>query len=122
MASLSTCHLGLWLGWQILLNLVKSTACDVNPTACDSRLPPPPPSYKSVLLLTGDRGCGKTSVLANWVQEFSTRDEPKVFAHYVGSSALSFDVMCFMRRCTVEMRDKGPQIQCESDIVQILLV
>ena len=26
MASLSTCHLGLWLGWQILLNLVKSTA------------------------------------------------------------------------------------------------
>ena len=24
MASLSTCHMGLWLGWQILLNLVKS--------------------------------------------------------------------------------------------------
>ena len=24
MASLSTCHLGLWLGWQIFLNLVKS--------------------------------------------------------------------------------------------------
>ena len=23
MASLSTCHLGLWLGWQFLLNLVK---------------------------------------------------------------------------------------------------
>ena len=23
MASLSTCHLGLWLGWQILLNFVK---------------------------------------------------------------------------------------------------
>ena len=22
-ASLSTCHMGLWLGWQILLNLVK---------------------------------------------------------------------------------------------------
>ena len=26
MASLSTCHLGLWLGWQILLNLVKSSS------------------------------------------------------------------------------------------------
>ena len=25
MASLSTCHLGLWLGWQILLNLVKTS-------------------------------------------------------------------------------------------------
>ena len=24
MASLCTCHLGLWLGWQILLNLVKT--------------------------------------------------------------------------------------------------
>ena len=23
MASLSTCHLGIWFGWQILLNLVK---------------------------------------------------------------------------------------------------
>ena len=23
MASLSTCHLGLWLGWQILLNIKK---------------------------------------------------------------------------------------------------
>ena len=28
MASLSTCHLGLWLGWQILLNLVKSKGSD----------------------------------------------------------------------------------------------
>ena len=75
---------------------------------------PPCPTYKSVMLLTGDRGCGKTSVLANWVQEFSSRDDLKVFAHYVGSSALSFDIMCFMRRCTVEMRDKGPQLQRES--------
>ena len=25
MASLSICHLGLWLRWQILLNLVKYT-------------------------------------------------------------------------------------------------
>ena len=24
MVSLSTCHLGLWLGWQILLNLVNA--------------------------------------------------------------------------------------------------
>ena len=75
---------------------------------------PPCPTYKSVMLVTGDRGCGKTSVLANWVQEFSSREDLKVFAHYVGSSALSFDIMCFMRRCTVEMRDKGPQLQRES--------
>ena len=29
MASLSTCHLGLWLGWQILLNLVKINCVDL---------------------------------------------------------------------------------------------
>ena len=29
MASLSTCHLGLWLEWQILLNLVKMWLKDV---------------------------------------------------------------------------------------------
>ena len=31
MASLSTCHLGLWLGWQILLNLVKSLYFIITP-------------------------------------------------------------------------------------------
>ena len=32
MASLSTCRLGLWLGWQILLNLVKSVfSCEGTP-------------------------------------------------------------------------------------------
>ena len=30
MASLSTCHLGLWLGWQILLNLVKFSTSGLN--------------------------------------------------------------------------------------------
>ena len=30
MASLSTCHLGLWLGWQILLNIVKVTKLHQN--------------------------------------------------------------------------------------------
>ena len=29
MASLSTCHLGLWLGWQILLNLWGRVALDL---------------------------------------------------------------------------------------------
>ena len=32
MASLSTCHLGLWLGWQILLNLVKLKCAGINQT------------------------------------------------------------------------------------------
>ena len=36
MASLSTCHLGLWLGWQILLNLVKSILFKVS---LESKIP-----------------------------------------------------------------------------------
>ena len=36
MASLSTCHLGLCLGWQILLNLVKCVvACNSCGPLCD---------------------------------------------------------------------------------------
>ena len=35
MASLSTCHMGLWLGWQILLNLRKVLeACVVPVCVC----------------------------------------------------------------------------------------
>ena len=34
MASLSTCHLGLWLGSQILLNLVKSISSSVSVVQC----------------------------------------------------------------------------------------
>ena len=30
MVSLSTCHLGLWLGWQIFLNLVKNPNIDTD--------------------------------------------------------------------------------------------
>ena len=39
MASLSTCHLGLWLGWQILLNLVKQRGqSHKNEVSSDSEL------------------------------------------------------------------------------------
>ena len=34
MASLSTCHLGLWLGWQILLNLVNQVYRPVTDIVC----------------------------------------------------------------------------------------
>ena len=39
MASLSTCQLGLWLGWQILLNLIKYdvTILPVYGASCYSR-------------------------------------------------------------------------------------
>ena len=67
--------------------------------------------YSSIMLLMGDRGCGKTSALANWVQDFKqTCPEVKTFSHYVGSSSKSTDVIAFMRRCTLEMREEFPNV------------
>ncbi|XP_072180512.1 tetratricopeptide repeat protein 41-like [Diadema setosum] len=63
------------------------------------------PTYKSIITLAGERGCGKTSLVANWVWEFqSSHPNVKVLAHYVGSSALSTDIRSFLRRVTYEMR------------------
>ena len=63
------------------------------------------PSLKSIVTLIGERGCGKTSLVANWVKEFqSSHPDIKVLAHYVGSSALSTDIRSFLRRVTFELR------------------
>ena len=61
--------------------------------------------FQSIKLLVGDRGCGKTSALANWVSEF-TRDHPEilVLTHFVGSSARSYDITSCMRRFIVKLR------------------
>lgn len=56
-------------------------------------------------MLVGERGCGKTSGVANWVKEFSDENPGvKIYAHYVGSGALSGDVGALMRRCSQELR------------------
>ena len=59
----------------------------------------------AVLVLFGDRGCGKTALSANWVREFMD-DHPDVFVftHYLGSSALSADVGAMMRGCVQDIR------------------
>ncbi|KAI0238436.1 hypothetical protein LSAT2_010849 [Lamellibrachia satsuma] len=50
MASLSTCHLGLWLGWQILLNLESSDS----DTESDSEAIPVPDSVRDTEGSEGD--------------------------------------------------------------------
>ncbi|XP_033120018.1 putative tetratricopeptide repeat protein 41 [Anneissia japonica] len=60
----------------------------------------------SLMMLVGDRGCGKTAFLANWVKHFQAHNPGmKVLSHYVGSSALSSDITSFMRRVTFELRE-----------------
>ena len=53
----------------------------------------------------GERGCGKSSLVANWVKHISSSyPEVPVIPHFVGSSTYSYDVTNFMRRCTKELR------------------
>ncbi|XP_019634220.1 PREDICTED: uncharacterized protein LOC109477408 [Branchiostoma belcheri] len=65
------------------------------------------PGYQSILMLVGERGCGKTAMVANWVKNFtSSTADIVVVSHYVGASAESTDVGSFLRRCTQELRNE----------------
>ena len=62
---------------------------------------------KSLMVVKGDRGLGKTTLVANWVKKFAhDNPEVKVFSHFVGSSGRSRDVAMFLRRCTAELREE----------------
>ena len=81
MASLSTCHLGLWLGWQILLNLVKHQIRLYNNNKI-KLLPPPPPSPPP-----GSLWVGATSLhLFRPIDKSSP--SIAVFGHYLPLSAV----------------------------------
>ena len=59
------------------------------------------------MVVKGDRGMGKTTLVANWVKKFAhDNPEVKVFSHFVGSSGRSRDVAMFLRRCTAELREE----------------
>lgn len=63
--------------------------------------------YKSVMLIYGDRGCGKSSLVANWLPKFCAEyQEVKVIRHFVGSSYGSFDISVFMKQCIQELREE----------------
>lgn len=63
--------------------------------------------HKSVLVLKGDRGMGKSSLVANWFKQFSTENpEIKVISYFVGCSGRSRDVTTFLRRCILELREE----------------
>ncbi|XP_030070830.1 putative tetratricopeptide repeat protein 41 [Microcaecilia unicolor] len=60
---------------------------------------------KSVLLLCGDRGCGKSSLIAVWVKAFKQKHPTTVILpYYVGSSGCGDDIMSFMRHCIIQLR------------------
>ncbi|XP_048404557.2 putative tetratricopeptide repeat protein 41 isoform X2 [Stegostoma tigrinum] len=65
----------------------------------------PVPKGKSVLLLCGEKGCGKSTVICNWLKNFmQTNPGILVITHFVGSSCASHDIMSFMRHCILKLR------------------
>ncbi|XP_059833606.1 putative tetratricopeptide repeat protein 41 [Hypanus sabinus] len=60
---------------------------------------------KSLLLLYGETGCGKTAIICNWLKYFRMKNPSiLVLSHYVGCSSASYDIMSFMRRCILKLR------------------
>jgi len=63
--------------------------------------------HKSIIVLRSERGTGKSSLVSNWVRQFSAENrEVAVISHYIGSSGRSRDIVTFMRRCVMELREK----------------
>ncbi|XP_078075779.1 tetratricopeptide repeat protein 41-like [Mustelus asterias] len=59
----------------------------------------------SVILLCGEKGCGKSTVICNWLKHFTLRNPSiLVITHFVGSSSASHDIMSFMRHCILKLR------------------
>ncbi|XP_038637119.1 tetratricopeptide repeat protein 41 isoform X2 [Scyliorhinus canicula] len=59
----------------------------------------------SVLLLCGEKGCGKSAVICNWLKHFTQKNpNTLMITHFVGSSCASHDIMSFMRHCILKLR------------------
>ncbi|XP_065179425.1 tetratricopeptide repeat protein 41-like [Sycon ciliatum] len=60
-----------------------------------------------IAILVGERGSGKSALLANWSKAISA-DEPDVHVvtHYVGSSSSSASPLGFMLHCIAELRSR----------------
>ncbi len=62
---------------------------------------------QSVLILTGESGSGKSSLLAHWAESLRNRDSNLfIIEHYVGVTAASTDPDTLMRRIVTEIRDR----------------
>nr|XP_055046790.1 tetratricopeptide repeat protein 41 isoform X2 [Misgurnus anguillicaudatus] len=62
-------------------------------------------SKKSVLLICGERGCGKSTLAAWWLQTFCRLNpDVPVISHFCGTSMSSTDVRSILRQWTAELR------------------
>ncbi|XP_075810478.1 tetratricopeptide repeat protein 41-like isoform X1 [Microtus pennsylvanicus] len=74
------------------------------------------PAYKSILLLSGERGCGKSTLIASWVSDFRSK-HPGVLMipYFVGSTCESSDIMTVIHYFVMELQHSahGPQIEMD---------
>ncbi|KAI4901550.1 hypothetical protein NFI96_013088 [Prochilodus magdalenae] len=60
---------------------------------------------KSILLISGERGSGKSSLAAWWLQNFRKRNpRVPVIPYFCGTSTSSRDIRSVLRQCTAELR------------------
>ncbi|XP_016299466.1 tetratricopeptide repeat protein 41-like [Sinocyclocheilus anshuiensis] len=62
-------------------------------------------SEKSILLICGERGCGKSTLAAWWLRSFCRQNpDVPVISHFCGTSTSSTDVRSMLRQCTAQLR------------------
>ncbi|XP_060075451.1 putative tetratricopeptide repeat protein 41 isoform X2 [Ylistrum balloti] len=72
--------------------------------------------YKSMMLIHGDRGSGKSTLVANWLPGFkASHPDLKVISHFVGSSHRSTNVAVFLKQCIKELREEYLRPDTEVD-------
>uniref|UniRef100_A0A667G534 Tetratricopeptide repeat domain 41 n=1 Tax=Lynx canadensis TaxID=61383 RepID=A0A667G534_LYNCA len=68
----------------------------------------PLPVDKSILLLSGERGCGKSTLIANWVNYFKKKyPSMLVIPHFVGTTCESSNIMSVMHCFITELQFKN---------------
>ncbi|XP_058529017.1 putative tetratricopeptide repeat protein 41 isoform X1 [Ochotona princeps] len=76
------------------------------------------PTYKSILLLSGERGCGKSTLIANWVNYFRKKyPSMLVIPHFVGSTCESSDIMTVIYYFITELQHRNYGTRFEMDFV-----
>ncbi|EPY74065.1 tetratricopeptide repeat protein GNN isoform 2 [Camelus ferus] len=95
---------------------LKDVKFDVNNTAAGSRINPLP-TYKSILLLSGERGCGKSTLIASWVSYFRKKHLNMMIPHFVGSTCESSDIMSMIHYFTTELQSRNYGTQLETGIL-----
>ncbi|XP_055958244.1 tetratricopeptide repeat protein 41 [Patella vulgata] len=61
--------------------------------------------YDSLLVISGDKGIGKSSLIAKWLQEFRpTHPEMMIISHFIGCSQNSTDIAVILRRCVADIK------------------